>query len=127
MPGGVNETHSRTIVMTTVFTALALGLGFQGGRFTRTPAYANILDIANQTTWAIAHAFVAVLVIGTFRYHTSRVYLTVTHTTSIILLATWWLAFVIRWFTDDSTTVVNVLSWGVFLYLAVRSLLLVDS
>jgi hypothetical protein len=123
----ITESRSHTVVLAVVFSTLALGLSLQARRFERTPAYANLLDLFPQPTWAVIYAVAAVLMIIGLRYHTSRVLLSVTHTVSIVLLGSWWLAFVIRWATDGGTTVVNVLSWGVFLYVAVRAAIMVDA
>jgi hypothetical protein len=123
----LNEARAHVIVLMAVFTVLALALWFQPGRFDHTPSYANLLDIFHQPIWALAYAVAACLMAVSLRYHTSRVLVSITHTASIALLGTWWIAFIIRWATDSGTTPVNVVSWSVFLYIAARSALLVDS
>lgn len=114
-------------VLTLVFIGLALALWLQAERFDNTPSYATLLQIFPQYVWALIYFFAAILN-GLGVRCSSRVLLIVAHTFSIGLLAAWWLAFVIRWVTDThGTTPVNVLSWGVFMYVAIRSARLIDS
>lgn len=123
----VDESRSHMVVKSVVFAGLAFALGLQPGRFSNTPAYANLLAIFPAYIWAIVYGIADLLVIASIVRPQWRLLVTVTHTVSITLLAVWWSAFVIHWLTDSKTTVVNVLSWGVFLYLSTRSAWLVDS
>jgi hypothetical protein len=123
----VDEARSHMAVKSVVFAALAGGLAFQPHRFDRTPAYATLLAMLPQQIWALIYGVAAVLVVASVIRPRWRPLVTVTHTFSITLLAVWWVAFLIHWLTDSNTTIVNVLTWGVFLYLATRSAWLVDS
>jgi CHASE2 domain-containing sensor protein len=96
-------------------------LWFQPYRFTATPAYAYLLDLLPQQAWALLYAAVAILLIAATMYRDKGVLNLVVHTASITLLLVWWAVFVVRWLTDSHTTDVNLLSWGAYLYLAVRS------
>jgi hypothetical protein len=118
----LNEPRAHMAALCFGFTALALALWFQPSRFGNTPSYANLLNIFRPHTWAVLYAIPAVLMILSLWHYTAKKLVILTHALTIALLAVWEFAFVVRWLTDDRTTVVNVLSWGYMLYLATRSL-----
>jgi drug/metabolite transporter (DMT)-like permease len=122
-----NEARSGATILITIFTALAGDLAFQPSRFANTPSYANLLAIAAPHVWAIAYAVAAVLMATSIWGTASRIIFSATHTINILLITSWWVAFIFRWLTDSKTTIVNVISWGVFLCLAIRSALVADA
>jgi hypothetical protein len=114
-------------VMAVVFTAIGLTLMLQPGRYANTPSYANLLDLARQQTWSVAYLVAAALKVAAICRPSHRTLAVITHTVSITLVGVWLGAFVIRWATDDGTTIVNVSSWSVYLYLVVRTALTIDN
>lgn len=123
----LSEPRSHTAVMMLVFLAIGVTLIFQSDRYYNTPSYANLLDIASYNVWGAAYLLAASVNYASIRLYANRRLLIATHTISIALTSLWLLAFVIRWLTDGGTTIVNVVSWSVFMYLVVRSALMIDS
>jgi uncharacterized membrane protein len=121
-----DDSQSRLIVMTIVFFCLGITLWLQPSRFHNTPSYANLLALIPTEGWGSIYLTTAALCTSCIVSYPLRWLTTVTHTVGITLLGVWWLAFWIRWLTDGGTTIVNVLSWGVFLYLMVRSAMKLD-
>lgn len=122
----LNEPRSHMVVMAIVFYALGITLWFQPGRYSNTPSYANLLDIAPQYAWGLIYMAAATLKIIAIARYANRLLVVVTHTVGITLVSVWLAAFIVRYLTDAGTTIVNVCSWSVFLYLVVRSALMVD-
>lgn len=122
----LNEPRSHMVVLCVAFLAIGITLIVQPSRFANTPSYANLLIIFRQQTWGALYLAAAVLQIASIWNFTRRTLLVVTHTIVITLISVWLVAFIIRYATDDGTTIVNVVSWTVYFYLAVRSALLVD-
>lgn len=113
-------------VVGAAFLALAFGLAVQPERFTRTPAYANLLRILPQSHWAVIYFVVAALIGLSIMLQHVRALEVAAHTLSLALVSTWLVAFVIRYSTDSATTIVNVVSWSVLLYLVILSMLELD-
>lgn len=97
------------------------GLVFQPDRFRRTPSYGNLLRLFPATTWGIAYLLVAVLLAMWGMLRAPPWCGVVVHTVAIMLIGGWLAAFVVRYFTDNATTIVNVASWTVFLILLIES------
>lgn len=117
----------QSLVINFVLLALGLALIFQPQRWSRTPAYANLLLLLPANIWGVIHLVLGcALAVAVFVLHGNRTVTIVVHTLVIMLLAIWDVAFVVRYLTDSSTTVVNVVSWGTYVFLAVRSALLLD-
>ena len=113
--------------MAVVFTVIGITLLLQPQRYADTPSYGNLLAIARPQTWAVIYLTVAALkAVCVWRYQHARTLVIVTHTLSIMLVLAWLAAFVVRYATDSGTTIVNVASWSVYLYLLIRSALRVD-
>lgn len=100
---------------------IGLGLVFQPLRFQRTPSYANLLHIAHAQVWGALYLIVAALLITWCFRQAPQWWGTAVHTVAFMLTAGWLGAFVVRWATDSSTTIVNVASWAVFVSLVVKS------
>lgn len=122
----LNEPRSHMVILCAVFLAIGITLFLQPDRYTNTPSYANLLEVFRQSTWGVIYLIAAGLQVLCIWRYTHRTLIVVTHTVVITLVSVWLAAFVIRYLTDAGTTVVNVCSWSVFLYLAVRSSLMVD-
>lgn len=114
----------RVVVLT--YLAIGLGLVFQPDRFSQTPSYANLLEILDAEIWGVLYMLSALLIAVYLLAVANRFYGIAAHTFAVMLTAIWLAAFVIRWFTDTSTTVVNIASWAVFLFLIIRSSTLID-
>jgi len=113
-------------VIAAAYLVIGAALLLQGDRFEATPAYANLIDIADQKVWGALYILCAVLLAVYVLAVSSRWYGILAHTVTIIITASWLLAFIIRWWTDAGTTAVNIVSWAVFLTLAIRSGTLID-
>lgn len=117
----------QSVAITIVLLALSAAMFGQPTRWRRTPAYANLLSITNTHVWGTAYLAAGVLVLlAVFIVRRSFALSIVAHTVTVVLLVTWEVAFLIRWATDSSTTAVNVISWAVFLFLAIRSAVLFE-
>lgn len=108
------------------FLALAFGLLVQPLRFERTPAYANLLSVLPQSIWGILYLVVAAVIGASVLLWRHRVFSVVAHTLTFSLVGAWLAGFVVRYVTDDATTIVNVVSWSVLLYLTVLSAMKLD-
>ena len=126
-PLGINDPRANMTVMAVVFAVIGVTLLLQPQRYADTPSYGNLLAIARPQTWAVVYLTIAALKgVCVWRYRRSRALIIVTHTLSIMLVAAWLAAFLVRYATDSGTTIVNVASWSVYLYLLIRSALRVD-
>lgn len=103
------------------FTFIGGGLLFQSDRFQRTPSYGNLIRIAPAWSWGIAYLAAAALLVSWGLFRLPQWWGVVVHTLAIMLTFGWLAAFVVRYFTDSSTTIVNVVSWTVFLILLIES------
>lgn len=117
---GLGVARSNMIVLAVVCIGLAQEMQLQPLRFTRTPAYGNLLALLPIEAWGWAYAVAAVLLVAAVLWPSLALY-TATFTFTLTLLAVWWLIFLVRRVTDISTTDVNLLNWGVLLYLAARA------
>ena len=122
----INEPRAHMTILAVVFAAIGVTLWLQPGRYANTPSYANLLAILPQHEWSVIYLSAAVLNVTAIWQYAHRALVITSHTVAIVLILAWLLAFVIRYLTDDGTTIVNVMSWSVFLYLAFRSALMVD-
>lgn len=115
----------QTIMLIVVLYILGIDLVVQSIRWHRTPSYHNLLIIMSADAWGVIYCIVAViLTLGTVLFQRHRMVYNISHTLVLMLLTLWEAAFIIRWLTDGATTIVNVVSWGVYIYLAIRSALL---
>jgi len=105
------------MAVTVAYAVTGFDLLLQPERWERTAAYGNLLNIISAQKWAVLYVAVAGLLAASLWLHQRWGLGVVAHTTGIALGVFWWAAFVIRWLTDDSTTVANVLSWGIYLLL----------
>jgi hypothetical protein len=109
-----------TYTVVLAYAAIGLGLVLQPARFGATPSYANLLQFAPAEAWGAAYLTVAGLLVA-WRMIRHQWVGVAAHTLASILTVWWLLAFVVRYSTDNATTIVNVVSWSVFLSLVIRS------
>jgi hypothetical protein len=108
-------------VMGLVFLAIGVTMWVQPQRYSSTPSYGDLLHVAPAREWAVAYLAVAALKAVSIWWHSIKPLLLATHTVSIMLVASWLAAFIYRYATDPNTTIVNVASWSVYLFLLVHS------
>jgi hypothetical protein len=108
------------------YMVIGLGLWFQPGRWNRTPAYGILLDIFSQRVWGTLYVAAAIGLAISVWLATNRAFAIIAHITAIALTTVWLTAFIVRYLTDQSTTVVNPVTWTVLLGALVYSALLVD-
>ena len=112
--------------MSAVFLVIGLTLWFQPERYANTPSYANLLAILPQHAWAAMYVVVAVVKVAALWRYASRVLTVMAYTLGVALVVVWLAAFVVRYLTDDGTTIVNVCSWATYLFLIVRGAIRLD-
>jgi hypothetical protein len=122
----LTEPRANMAFMAAVFLAIGLTLWVQPQRYANTPSYANLLDILPQHAWGAMYVVVAAVKVAAVWRYTSRVLTVMAYTLGVALVVVWLAAFVVRYFTDDGTTIVNVCSWATYLYLIVRSAIRLD-
>lgn len=115
----------QTVIVTAVLAIFAAGLLFQPLRWTATPAYGTLINILPVWAWGVIHLVAAVAMALSLFVRTRFISITA-HTMAIVLLMSWWIAFIIRTITDPATTIVNPTNWLVLLALAGWSALRID-
>jgi hypothetical protein len=120
-----SEARLHLFFLSLSYFAFGITLWFQPGRYFNTPSYANLLQVASTTAWGSMYLFCCILMlIVTFR-RKIKVISIIAHGISLALTLWWLVAFIIRYATDDGTTIVNVISWSTYTYLLVRSALVI--
>jgi hypothetical protein len=113
------------IAVAFAYALYSLGMLTQPERFSNTPAYGTLTQMLHIQVWGLVYLVTAGLFAVYAAFVVSRTTAIIVHIVGLIVTTVWWLAFVIRWLTDEGTTIVNVVSWGVFLLLIGRSASLV--
>ncbi|GAC1374835.1 MAG: hypothetical protein NVSMB4_02630 [Acidimicrobiales bacterium] len=108
------------------FTAFGADLLVQPSRWDNTPSYANLLDLMGQAWWGLLHLVAAAIMAASIVFRHHRILAVVAHTMGVALVGSWLAAFVVRWLTDPGTTIVNVVTWSVYLYLMLYSVWQLD-
>lgn len=124
---GLKEPRSHMVILAAVLYAFGLTMLWQSSRYYNTPSYANLLQLLRPEWWGFIHVLAASLMVLCMIWHDNLKLIFISHGFTSLLIAFWWVAFWVRYTTDNGTTIVNVCSWGVFLYLVIRSGLLVTS
>jgi hypothetical protein len=109
-----------TLGLVILLIIFGLALVFQSRRWSHTPAYGNLLQIFHAPIWGFVYLGAATLLLVGLLLEVRSVNIA-GHTLAFILLATWELAFFVRWVTDPFTTIANVVAWGYYLSLLMRS------
>lgn len=112
--------HGERMTVIVAYAAFGITLLVQPGRYSNTPSYANLLDVLPAWTWGVLYLVAG---LGLLVPLHSKGISAAMHTAASGLTAVWLAAFLIRYFTDSGTTIVNVVSWSVFLTLVIRSAL----
>jgi len=113
-------------ILTLANTSLGLGMLFEAARWSATPAYGILLQILSAHVWGTMYLAVAAVMACSIWWHRSWPLAFTAHVAGMALHFGWWIAFVVRWATDDKTTNVNMTSWGVYLVIGVWSFLLLN-
>jgi hypothetical protein len=108
-------------IMVLFYTLLGLGMLAQPDRYSRTPAYANLLEVVGIQLWGILYLLVAALLLAYVFLNVSRGMAFAIHVVAFLLTVWWFGAFAIRWLTNDSTTNVTTSVWLGFLFIIARS------
>lgn len=116
----------QTVAVTVILAIFGVALIAQSSRWAHTPAYGNLLRIFSADVWGVIHLGVAAMMLAGILLPAYRLVRLAAHTLSGVLLLVWEGAFIIRYLTDSATTVVNVVSWGVYLMLVVWAMRLID-
>lgn len=103
-------------------TGFGLGLAAQPTRWSATPAYGNLLLLASPGVWALCYLAVALALTLGLAFPIARPISVAAHALAFMLFIGWWTAFLVRWITDNHTTIVNVMSWATFVCLVVYSM-----
>jgi hypothetical protein len=119
--------YTPAVTWTVIVADVGLGLGMvlQPDRFARTPSYGNLIGIAPIQAWGGAHIAVALGLLVWRLFHCRGIGIAA-HMAAAGLTCGWFCAFIIRFATDSSTTIVNVVSWGVMVSLVARSIVGLD-
>lgn len=114
-------------LLTITYAVIAGDLLLQPKRFHRTPSYANLDNIMNFFSWGWVYLFGSVM-LGWYLWApwSNRIQAIIAHTYMAALTLIWLVAFVIRWYTDDATTAINIVSWSLFFVMVIRSGVLID-
>jgi hypothetical protein len=104
---------------------LGLGMIAQPGRFVRNSPYGNLIQILPMQVWGGMYVTVAAL----FAVYlmADRLQLTlsiIAHAAGFMLTGVWLTAFMVRYVTDPTTTISNIVAWLVYLLLLIRSVAL---
>ena len=122
----LGASRANMLVVAAGYAIYALSLLFQGVRWSRTPAYRNLLAIMPAPGWGMAFAVVSALLFAAVARYSQR-WLSVTALTAAgIITVGWALAFVVRWWTNGSTTPETWVSWAFNCYLLARAGALLD-
>lgn len=117
---------AQTAAMIVIFILLGTMLVLQSGRWARTPAYGNLLRILSADTWGYLYLGVGIFLAAGLVWQARRIISVMAHTVAFVLLSAWEAGFIVRYFTDSATTIVNVVSWGAYLFLLVVSAQRID-
>lgn len=123
---GWRRWRADTITIALVHLAIGANLILDDRRFANTPSYGNLLQIMSAPWWGTIFVTVGVILGVALFVRLPRPLIVAGHTAAIAVTAVWLAAFIVRYFTDSSTTVVNVVSWSVFLSLLIRAMLGLD-
>lgn len=108
-------------IIVIAYAAIGATLILQPSRYDLTPSYANLLNILPQAWWGSIYLLIAAGLAVAVRVRYVRAAVVVAYTVAVAFTGTWLAAFVVRWLSDSRTTIVNVVSWSVFLILLIMS------
>jgi hypothetical protein len=114
------------LVIGTAYAVYALSLLFQPARWSKTPAYHNLLAIMPAPAWGIVFAVIAAAMAGAVAFPRRRWLAVIALTAALAITLPWTGAFVVRWATSDSTTPETWVSWAVNAFLIIRAAVLLE-
>lgn len=122
----LGASRANMLVIGAGYGIYALSLLLQPERWSRTPAYRNLLVILPASGWGLCFAGVSAALFAAVAAYRMR-WLSVTAlTAAAIITLAWTFAFIVRWATNSSTTPETWVSWAVNAYLLVRAAILLD-
>ncbi len=122
----IGASRSNMIVIGLGYGIYALSLLFQPLRWSRTPAYHNLLALMPATAWGLCFAGVSAALFAAVAAYSMRWLSVAALTGAGIITLAWTFAFVVRWATNDSTTPETWVSWAVNAYVLGRAAVLLD-
>lgn len=125
-PAAPSRYPATTVGVTAILTIFGLALIVQSSRWGNTPSYANLLVLMPADIWGAVYLAVAALM-GSVLVWRVKWWAVTAHMIALLVLLGWEFAFVIRWLTDDGTTIVNAVSWGTYVILLLRSAQLINT
>lgn len=122
----LGASRANMLVIGAGYAVYALSLLLQGARWSRTPAYHNLLAVMPAPGWGTCFAVVSAALLAAVGRQQDRALSVAALTAAGVITAAWTLAFLVRWATSDSTTPETWVSWAVNAYLLARSAVLLD-
>jgi len=122
----IGASRANMTVIGTGYGIYALSLLLQGARWSRTPAYSNLLAIMPAPAWGLCFACVSAALLAAVAAYRMRWLSVAALTAAGIITLAWTLAFIVRWATNDSTTPETWVSWAFNAYLLARAAVLLD-
>jgi hypothetical protein len=122
----LGASRANMLVIGAGYGIYALSLLFQPLRWSRTPAYHNILAIMPAPWWGLCFAVTSALLFAAVAMYGKRWLSVAALTAAGIITLAWTLAFIVRWATNNSTTPETWVSWAVNAYLLTRAAALLD-
>lgn len=120
-----SEAKLHLLFLSLSYLAFGITLCAQPSRYFNTPSYANLLQVAPAYVWGAMYLFCSFLMLMVVVRRKIKRISVIAHGISLALTLWWLIAFIIRYSTDDGTTIVNVISWTTYSYLLIRSMLLI--
>lgn len=124
--GDMRSRKGPAVMIAIAYFVIGLALLIQPYRWYNTPSYANLLQLASTQVWGTVYLVTSLLLVAAVRWRYTTWVMILSHTVAISLSGAWLIAFVVRFATDDGTTIVNVVSWSVFLYRLIQSAVILD-
>lgn len=122
----IGASRANMLTIGTGYGIYALSLLLQGARWSRTPAYSNLLAVMPATAWGACFALVSAALFAAVAAYSLRWLSVAALTAAGIITLAWTFAFVVRWATNDSTTPETWVSWAVNAYVLARAAILLD-
>lgn len=120
---GLRGVKVNLAVMGLVYLLFGFSLLFQEHRWESTPAYQNLLAIAQSWVWGVLFLVAGTGMLSSIWLYSRRLFTYTALVYSGALTASWFLAFVYRYSSSVTTTPETWASWFVFGYLHVRVIL----
>ncbi len=123
---GLTEPRSHMVLMACVSAVFGVSLVTQHARYAAGPLFTPLVEFVPLPAWGAAYLTVAALKTVCIVRYQWRPVLLCTHAVSIALFAYWCTALTIQYATSSTSTVGYPLAWWTYLYLLIRSFLMID-